>query len=123
SPGARPLPFGPSAQFHVTVMSVVFQPAALGAGDCVGLATGGVLSSLTVWDALPRLPALSLQVAVRVCTPSPLEVLLVVQLAASTPAAASVQFQVTVTSLVFQPAALAWGDRLGLAAGGVVSGV
>jgi len=62
-------------------------------------------------------------VAVRVWTPSPLEALLVVQLAGSTPAAVSVQFQETVTSLVFQPAALAVGDWLGLAVGGVVSGV
>jgi hypothetical protein len=55
-------------------------------------------------------------------SPSLLEVLLVVQLAGSMPRPLSVQCQLTVTSLLFQPAALAAGDCTGLAAGGVRSG-
>ena len=61
--------------------------------------------------------------ALRVCRPSPLEALLVVQLAVSTPAPASAQFQLTVTSVLFQPKLLRAGDTLGLAVGGVRSGV
>src|SRR5947207_13883980 len=75
---------------------------------------GGVLSTLTVEAPVPTLPAPSLHCALRVSTPSPLEALLAGQ-AGSRPelalklAPGSTQFQVTVTSEVFQPAALAAG--------------
>ena len=84
---------------------------------------GLVLSTLTVEDALPVLPATSLQVALSGRLPSPDETLLVVQLAVSIPEppALSAQFQVTVTSLLFQPAPLAAGDRAGLAVGAMAS--
>ena len=67
-------------------------------------------------------PTASLHVALSVCTPSPLEVLLGGQLLASRPAppGLSVQFQVTVTSDLFQPA-LAAGDWVALAVGARVS--
>jgi hypothetical protein len=47
--------------------------------------------------------------------------LLVVQLLGSRPDPLSVQFQVTVTSLLFQPAVFAGGARVAFAVGGVVS--
>ena len=69
-------------------------------------------------------PARSLQVALNtILLPSPDDVLLVVQLAESIPEppALSAQFQVTVTSELFQPARLADGDWDGLAVGAVIS--
>ncbi len=64
-----------------------------------------------------------MQVASKVMVPSPDEVLLVVQLAESIPEppVLSVQFHVTVTSALFQPAPLAAGDCVGKAVGGVLS--
>ena len=72
---------------------------------------------------LAVLPAISLQLADSVIAPWPDETLLVVQLAVSMPEppTLSAQFQVTVTSLLFQPASLAAGDWVGLAVGGVLS--
>ena len=71
------------------------------------------------------LPAKSLQVALSVSDPPPNArvVLVAVQLAGSipTPPALSVQCQVTVTSVLFQPAALAAGDWVGLAVDALVS--
>ena len=69
------------------------------------------------------LPALSLQVAFNVSVPSPDEVEEVVQLAESMPdpSALSVQFQFTVTSVLFQPAPLAAEDWVGAAVGGIES--
>ena len=81
----------------------------------MGLVTesvGAVLSTFTEYEAFPVLPAKSLQVAVtEIAGPWPDETVLVLQLARSIPdpPALSVQFQVTVTSVVFQPAPLAGG--------------
>jgi hypothetical protein len=84
---------------------------------------GAVLSTLTWKVADPVLSARSVQLAVSSsASPSPDEVELVVQLAGSTPGFASVQFHVTVTSLLFQPSPLAAGAAFGAAVGGVVSG-
>ena len=60
---------------------------------------------------------------VKVSVPSPDEVDEVVQLQRSmpTPPALSVQFQFTVTSVLFQPAPLAAGDWVGAAVGGIAS--
>src|SRR5207247_132892 len=68
-------------------------------------------------------PTRSLQLALNGSVPSPLDVLLLVQLAGSRPLppALSLQFQLTVTSLLFQPAPLAVGDWLGAATGAVTS--
>ena len=58
---------------------------------------GGVLSTFTVKLAVPTFPASSVQLAVSVIVPSPLEVLWVVQLLGSIVERGSVQFQSTVT--------------------------
>src|SRR5690348_5209978 len=69
------------------------------------------------------LPSRSRHVAVSVCVPSPEDVLLVVQRAGSIPdpPALSVQFQYTVTLLLFHPAPFAEGDGLADADGGTMS--
>src|SRR5690348_8612827 len=67
---------------------------------------------------------MSEQVAVSVIgLPSPVDVLLVVQASGSMPdpPALSVQCQLTVTSVLFQPAPFFGGDCAGAAVGGVVS--
>ena len=71
--------------------------------------------------AVPTFPASSVQLAVSVIVPSPLEVLWVVQLLGSIVERGSVQFQSTVTSLLFQPLAFAAGCATGFATGGAVS--
>ena len=60
-----------------TVTGAVYQPLALGWLVAAGLIVGAVLSTLTVYEALPWLPGRSLQVAFSGSVPSPLEVLLV----------------------------------------------
>jgi hypothetical protein len=74
----------------------VFHPAAFGAGVWVTTIVGAVLSTFTVVDAVPVLPARSVQVAVSsMAAPSPVEVDEVVQFSVSMPGSASVQFHVT----------------------------
>ncbi|MCX6023586.1 MAG: hypothetical protein NTZ05_18000 [Chloroflexi bacterium] len=65
--------------------------------------------------------ARSAQLAAMVSVPSPDDTLLVGQVPLSCPAPLSLRFHVTVTSPVFQPAALAYGLFVRLAAGAVVS--
>ena len=69
-------------------------------------------------------PAKSLHVADSRIVPSPEEVLDVVQFAGSIPEppTSSPQFQVTFTSLAFQPALFTAGTCVGDAVGGIVSG-
>jgi hypothetical protein len=114
-----------SVPLKLTVTFVLFHPAAFAAGEAAASAVGFVLSTFTVWDALPVFPATSLHVAFRVSVPSPEEVELVVQFAASIPdpPALSDQFHVTVTSVLVHPFVLAAGDWVGEAVGAVVSQV
>src|SRR6266852_2073043 len=52
-----------SVPLNVTVTFVLFQPAALGAGEALAVTVGGVLSMLMpVWVSEAVLPALSVQV-------------------------------------------------------------
>src|SRR5581483_931117 len=95
--------------------ALVSQPLAGTVGP-VEVSCGAVLSTLTATEALPVLPALSVHVAASVPMTSPLDMLLVAQLAVSMrePPLPSLQFQVTVTSLLLQPALLAAGFCVGL---------
>lgn len=68
-----------------------------------------------------RLPARSAQLAASATSPSPLEVLEVVQLVVSMPTPSSLQFQVTVTGVLRQPAAFGLDEGVGAATGAVVS--
>src|SRR5437016_56188 len=114
---------------NVTVTSVLFQPAALAAGAFTGVgAFGGVLSilmPLTV-DGSAALPATSTQLPVLVteafCTSAvnvcPATVL-VSRPDCTAPVSAQVKF--TVTSVLFQPLALAAGVRPPVITGLVLS--
>ena len=87
---------------------------------------GFVLSTVTCAEALPVLPARSLHEPVTVIAePSPDDVVLVVHALVSMPEPPelSAQFQLTVTSVLFQPSALASGDCVGLADGAALSSV
>src|SRR4051794_36504491 len=79
-------PEPPSVQFQATVTSPLFHPLPLAAGAAVGDAVGAVLSTCTVYDALPVLPKRSLHVAdSTIAEPSPEEVDDCVQWLVSTP--------------------------------------
>jgi hypothetical protein len=100
APAGMPEPGSEQVKWTVTLEE--YQPlAARVPALTAATIVGGVLSTLTVVDAVPVLPARSLQVAVSARDPSPLVVLEVVQAVASTPAppAASDQFQVTAVSV------------------------
>jgi hypothetical protein len=87
------------------------------------VSTGLVLSTITVTDADPVFPFASAQVAFTVTDdPSPEETVVSGQLlgldaVSGAPSAPGAQFQVTVTSELFQPAAFATGDFVGAATG------
>src|SRR6478736_1879070 len=92
----------------VAVPSDLNQPLPLGSADRLPVTVGFVLSTLTVASSEAALPALSVAVPVTFCAaPSPL-VTGSVQLAMPEPA--STQVKVTVTSVLFHPASLAFGD-------------
>ena len=100
------IPDSPSEPPKLTVTSVLFHPLALGPGDALAPAVGGVLSILIPdWVSEAVLPALSSHVPVAVrLAPSVFTVWLTV--AATTPERLYVQFQLTVTFVLFHP--LAW---------------
>ena len=95
---------------------MLFQLAEFGPGEAAAVMIGGVLSNLTVTDVLSLFPALS--VAVPETTwfaPSLVKVWAGGQTA--TPDVASLHMKVTVTLVLFQPAALGAGDTIALIAG------
>src|SRR5262249_46216486 len=113
-------PDRPSCAANVTVTAVLCQSASFGGGSTEATTVGGVLSmfSVTLADAL--LPARSVAVPLTTCpAPSAVTVTGCGQLAMPDPS--SLQVKVTVTSVLFQPAALGGGAALALMLGGVVS--
>jgi hypothetical protein len=114
-------PESASAHAKLTVTAELFQPAAFGATDRDALMLGAVLSMLmpdTV--ALALLPALSVAVPVTDWfAPSIDSVVGALQLA--TPESASVHVKLTVTSVLFQPAALPAGSASPMIVGGTIS--
>src|SRR5579864_5491821 len=118
--GHTAMPEFASLQVNVTVGFVLFHPASLGAGEMVAVITGGVLSILTGNDAVATFPATSTAVPEIVClAPSPLTVDADAQVAI--PESESPQLNETVTSVLFQPAALGCGEATGWMLGGVLS--
>jgi hypothetical protein len=113
-----------SAPVNVTVTLVLFHPAPFGAGDAAAVAVGGVMSILTVTDADRVSPAPFTALHVKV-----VPAVSVVRAAGSQPVLASelmpdvgsLTFQLTVTFVLFQPAAVGAGDTLGVTIGGVRS--
>src|SRR5690242_18125817 len=99
-------------------MSPLYQPLPFGAVVAAPLSAGAVSSTLmAVMLALALLPAASVAVPLDVWfAPSP-SVLAAGQL--SIPESASPQVKLTVTSVLFQPLALAAGARLAVIVGGV----
>src|SRR5215472_12267622 len=99
---------------------VLFQPAAFGAGAALALMSGGVSSILTVATAMFDLPAWSVTFPVTVCAlPSVVKVAGAEQLTISD--TLGEQTKLTVTLLLFQPAAFGAGTRLALILGAVFS--
>ena len=120
---AIPDPLSASVPLKLTVTSVRCQFAAFAAGETDAAAMGGVKSMLmpeTAADAL--LPARSEQMPVADC-PAPFAFRTLGRLhpSAATPDRASNAEYATVTSDLFQPAALAAGARIADATGGVRS--
>ena len=100
--------------------SVLFQPAAFAGGAALALSNGGVRSILTVTGSCAVLPARS--VAVPVTTwfaPSVLTGIGPEQLA--TPEPVAEQVNVTMTGVLFHPAALGDGAMLAVIMGGARS--
>ena len=58
-PGQKSIPLSESEHVNVAVTLELFHPAALGGGLSAVDMTGGVLSTLTITEALATLPALS----------------------------------------------------------------
>src|SRR5947207_337360 len=102
------------------VTSEVFQPAALGGGAGVAVSTGGVLSSLTVTVVSALFVAWSVALPVTMVLP-PSTLTLTGSVHVATPELSSAQVNVTVTSLLFQPAALGAGVMLPMMVGFVRS--
>jgi len=113
-----------SAPVNVTVTLVLFQPAALGAGEAVAVAVGSVLSILIVTDMEAESPAPSTAVHVKV-----IPAVSVVRVTGSqplvrsvlTPEIGSVTVQFKVTLVLFHPAAFGPGLITGTIVGGLVS--
>ncbi len=92
---------------------------ALAVADRLPVTVGLVSSTLTVVSSVAELPALSVAVPWTFCAaPSPL---VTGDVQPAMPEPPSVQVKVTVTSLLFQPAALATGDCVWLMPGAVLS--
>lgn len=110
-----------SEQVKLTVAVVALMiPFAFGTGETVAVIAGGVLSILTVAVVLALFPALSLAVPDAVW-PAPSAVSTAGAVQVATPDSASAQTKFTVTSVLFQPKALAAGTRLDEIVGGVKS--
>jgi hypothetical protein len=100
-----------SAQAKLTSTFSLFQPAALAAGEREPLTTGFVLSMETpVSVSEASFPASSAQVASALWS-APSSVKVCETCSATAPESSSTQLQVTVTSSLFQPSALAAGRR------------
>ncbi len=98
----------------------LFQPAALAAGDKVAVIVGGVLSIFSVTLVVALFPAASVAVPEMICVaPSVVTVCGPGQL--TTADVASLQANVTVTLLLFQPAAFGAGEAVAVIVGGALS--
>src|SRR5207253_325996 len=113
-----------STAVRVTVTGAAYQPLANGSGTLTRV-LGAVRSMLTagLLDALVVLPALSLTDALALRPlPSPSIVLLGGQAPGlAMPERASLQLKLTVTSVLFQPVALATSERSAVMVGAVLS--
>src|SRR2546426_3227588 len=106
--GQWAIPLVASVQMNLTITSALCQPAALAGGLTDAVMTGPLLSTLRLNVVLAWFPATSMAVPLTTCpAPSVLTVTGAGQRAI--PLVASVQMNLTVTSALCQPAALAGG--------------
>src|SRR2546428_641858 len=118
--GQRATPLVASAHVKVTVAFPLFHPAPFAAGVTATSTTGGVLSMLSVTDAVGWLPATSTAVPLTTC-PAPSAVTVTGSGQLAILLVASPHVKLTRTSVLFQPAAFAGGLTTALTAGGVLS--
>src|SRR2546422_683900 len=96
-----------------TVTSVRFQPAAFGGGSTDAAICGGVRSMLTLTEAPDVVPVRSDAVPLRTC-PAPSWDTVIGRVQVATPLVESEQSNRTLTFVLFQPASLGAGSRVGL---------
>src|SRR4030042_34860 len=92
----------------------------LGSGEEEAVIVGGVLSMLTVAEAVAIFPAKSVASPLTFCS-APSVVTITGSVTASTPDRLSEALKVTVTSVLFQPLALGSGEAEAVIVGGVLS--
>src|SRR5437867_1028778 len=118
--GQRATPLVASVHVKVTVAFPLFHPAPFAAGLTATSTTGGVLSILSVTEAVDWLPATSTAVPLTTC-PAPSAVTVTASGQRAILLVASPHVTLTRTSVLFQPAAFAGGLKTALAAGLVLS--
>ena len=105
-----------SPQVKLTVTLELFQPAALGAGETAAAIVGGVLSILSVTLVEVLFPAASVAVPETTCL-APSVVIVCGARQLTTGEVASPQTNVTVTFVLFQPAAFGAGETVAVIVG------
>src|SRR5207249_171162 len=118
--GQRATPLAASVHVKVTVAFPLFHPAPFAAGLTATSTTGGVLSMLSVTEAVDWLPATSTDVPLTTC-PAPSAVTVTGSGQLAILLVASVHVKLTRASVLFQPAAFAGGLTTAFAAGRVLS--
>ena len=112
-------PDNESLQVKLTATGLVSHPPAFGVGEIFGITVGGVLSSLMTTAAVAVAPAASVTVPVTgMLAPSVLITCGDGQAVMGAPPA--VQVKLTVTFVLFQPAAFGDGATIGTICGGVL---
>jgi hypothetical protein len=121
--GQTATPDRPSEQVKVTVTGPSYQPlAVLLPAVMAAVMIGAVLSSLTVTESVPMLPAPSFAVPVTTLPAVSVETVTgAVRLASPEPASSSLAVNVTVTSRLFQSSALGVCDREWVTVGAMLS--
>ena len=118
--GQRATLLPPSVHVKLTRTSVLFHPAAFGGGLTTALIPGRLLSMLSVTDAAAWLPATSTAVPVTTW-PAPSVLTVMGSGHRAMPLPPSVHVKLTLTSLLFQPAAFADGLTTALIVGRLLS--
>src|SRR3989442_14714255 len=98
------MPLAASVQVNVTVTFPLLHPAAFAAGLTATSTTGGVLSMLSVTDAVDWLPATSTAVPLTTC-PAPSAATVAGSWHPAVPLPPSLRVKVTLTSLLVQTSA------------------
>src|SRR3954471_5609602 len=123
--GQVAMPARASEHVKVTVTGPLYQPLAVWVPLVIApVMAGAVLSSLTMTESVPTLPAVSVAVPVIAWPAVSVETVtgaVRVPVATPEPLSSSLATNVTVTLVLFQSSAFGWGDRLWLTAGAMLS--